>query len=167
MSNIGPHWPQLVREFICNVLEEITDPASPMFHKVKLRGHVFKFSPTLINKYYGFRDEVATEATLKLGDIIEELIGKALSVWPTKGNQPEPVPEGEVAGMLLRVYEEELLRVETEIQAKTVIASELKSKIHALKSRVPPAANGSTVNPVLVATTSANPPGDETSTFHV
>ncbi|GAA0141551.1 hypothetical protein LIER_02671 [Lithospermum erythrorhizon] len=72
-------------EFICNLSEEITDPASPMFHKVKLRGYVFKFSPTLINKHCEFRDEGATGATLKLGDIIEELIGKALTAWHTKG----------------------------------------------------------------------------------
>ncbi|GAA0165819.1 hypothetical protein LIER_40064 [Lithospermum erythrorhizon] len=65
--------------------EEITDPASPMFHKVKLEGHVFKFSSTLINKHYGFKDGGATGATLKLGDIIEDLTGKALKVWPAKG----------------------------------------------------------------------------------
>ncbi|GAA0164084.1 hypothetical protein LIER_19803 [Lithospermum erythrorhizon] len=59
MSNIGPHWPQLVTEFICNLSEEIVDPASSMFHKVKLRGH--------------------------LGDIISELTGKAITTWPTKG----------------------------------------------------------------------------------
>ncbi|GAA0179159.1 hypothetical protein LIER_42204 [Lithospermum erythrorhizon] len=55
-----------VREFVCNVSEEIVDPASFMFHKAKLRGHVFRFSPALINKHYGIRDEGITGATLKL-----------------------------------------------------------------------------------------------------
>ncbi|GAA0172277.1 hypothetical protein LIER_26130 [Lithospermum erythrorhizon] len=221
MFDIRSHWPQLIREFISDLSEEITDPTSPMFHKVKLRGHVFKFSPILINKHYGLRDEGATGATLKLGDIIEELIGKVLTAWPTKGqlqashmslsllitqhlnvlkkedelgedakpltisdklmkgkhvldvefneaNQTEPKPEGEVAGMLFKVYEEELLRVEYEIQTKIVLASEMKAKIHALKLRVPPAVNASTDHPVPVATTTTNPPtADKTSTSHV
>ncbi|GAA0149462.1 hypothetical protein LIER_08624 [Lithospermum erythrorhizon] len=257
-----------------------TRPTLIYFKKVvKLRGHVFKFNPTLINKHYGFRDEGATSATLKLADIIEELTGKALTAWPTKGqlqashlslkyvvlhkasianlvptsnntnvtealgimlyvmgtehvlnvgkiifdqivdhaktgaklkpigfpslicsllitqhptvlkkedglredtksliisdklmkgkhvlnvefneaDQPEPIPEGEAASILLKVYEEELLRVEYEIQAKTILASKLKSKIHALKSRVPPAVNASVDHLVPVATTSTNP----------
>ncbi|GAA0151660.1 hypothetical protein LIER_10336 [Lithospermum erythrorhizon] len=85
MSNIEPHWPQLIREFMCNVSEKIADSASSMFHKVKLRGHVFKFSHSLINKHYGVHDEGITGATLKLGDIVGELIRKAFTAWPSKG----------------------------------------------------------------------------------
>ncbi|GAA0165818.1 hypothetical protein LIER_40063 [Lithospermum erythrorhizon] len=58
-------------------------------------------------------------------------------------DQSEPVPGGEVAGLLLKVYEEELLRVEAEIQAKKVLASKLKAKISALRTRVPPTMNAS------------------------
>ncbi|GAA0163766.1 hypothetical protein LIER_19555 [Lithospermum erythrorhizon] len=63
LSEIGSHWPQLVREFVCNVFEEIVDLASSMFHK----------------------NEGITGATLKLRDIIRELTGKALTTWPSKG----------------------------------------------------------------------------------
>ncbi|GAA0154058.1 hypothetical protein LIER_12148 [Lithospermum erythrorhizon] len=52
-GNIRPHWPSFVREFIRNLSMDIADPSSPMFHKVKLRGHVFEFSPVLINRHYG------------------------------------------------------------------------------------------------------------------
>ncbi|GAA0142302.1 hypothetical protein LIER_03234 [Lithospermum erythrorhizon] len=34
---IGPYWPQLVREFVSNLSEEIADPTNSMFLKVKLR----------------------------------------------------------------------------------------------------------------------------------
>ncbi|GAA0140970.1 hypothetical protein LIER_02219 [Lithospermum erythrorhizon] len=237
--------------------------------------------PYIDQKHYGFRDVGATGATLKLSDIIEELTGKELTAWPTKGqlqashlslryaflhkasianlvptsnnknvsealgrmlflmgtehvlnvgkiifyqivddvktgaklkpigfpslicsllitqhpnilrkedglgedakpltisdklmkgkhvidvefnatDQPESIPEEEAASMLLRVYGEELLRVEAEIQAKNVLALELKDKIYALKSRVPPDVNAS-ANPVSVAITYANPPDD-------
>ncbi|GAA0186810.1 hypothetical protein LIER_34098 [Lithospermum erythrorhizon] len=56
-----------------------------MFHKVKLRGLVFDFSPVLINHYYGRQNEGITGSTLKLDDIIKTLTGGALSPWPTKG----------------------------------------------------------------------------------
>ncbi|GAA0156797.1 hypothetical protein LIER_14202 [Lithospermum erythrorhizon] len=32
IGDIGPHWPSLVREFICNLSEDIADPTNPMFH---------------------------------------------------------------------------------------------------------------------------------------
>ncbi|GAA0185953.1 hypothetical protein LIER_33241 [Lithospermum erythrorhizon] len=58
---------------------------SPMFHKVKLRGHMFSFSLALINKHYDMSNEEIIGETLKLGDIIGELIGNTLTTWPTKG----------------------------------------------------------------------------------
>ncbi|GAA0155192.1 hypothetical protein LIER_12974 [Lithospermum erythrorhizon] len=53
MGDIGPHWLSLVREFICNLSEDIADPSRPVFHKVKMKGFVFDFSPLLINRHYG------------------------------------------------------------------------------------------------------------------
>ncbi|GAA0141049.1 hypothetical protein LIER_02284 [Lithospermum erythrorhizon] len=50
----------------------------------------------------------------------------------------EPVPEGNAAALLLKVYEDELKLVEAEIQAKTVRASDLRAKIGALRVRVNP-----------------------------
>ncbi|GAA0180939.1 hypothetical protein LIER_30175 [Lithospermum erythrorhizon] len=87
-DEIGPHWPSLVREFICNLTEEIADPASVMFHKVKMRGHVFEFNPAVINRHYGRQNKGITSSTLKLADIIKTLTGNALSVWPIKGQLP-------------------------------------------------------------------------------
>ncbi|GAA0140410.1 hypothetical protein LIER_01765 [Lithospermum erythrorhizon] len=117
--------------------------------------------PTVLKQEDGFGEDA------KPLTISDKLIkGKhVLDVEFNEADQPELIPEGDAAVMLLKVYEEELLRVESEIQAKTVLASELKAKIHALKSRVPPAVNTSTDHPVPIATKSANPPaGNETST---
>ncbi|GAA0175309.1 hypothetical protein LIER_28502 [Lithospermum erythrorhizon] len=80
LANIGPHWPKIVREFMCNISADIADPDSPMFHQVKLRGRIFNFSPELINKNYGRTNEGITGATLKLADIVGELTGNALTV---------------------------------------------------------------------------------------
>ncbi|GAA0147552.1 serine protease [Lithospermum erythrorhizon] len=61
----------------------------------------------------------------------------------------EPVPEGNAAELLFKVYEDELKLAEAEIQAKTVRASELRTvraselrtKISALRARVNPSVN--------------------------
>ncbi|GAA0151914.1 hypothetical protein LIER_37382 [Lithospermum erythrorhizon] len=60
LTEIGVYWPQLLRKFVCNLSEEIVDPASSMSHKVKLQGHIFSFSPALINKHYGMNNEGIT-----------------------------------------------------------------------------------------------------------
>ncbi|GAA0156369.1 hypothetical protein LIER_13883 [Lithospermum erythrorhizon] len=85
VEDIGPHWSFIVREFICNLSKDIIDPSSPMFHKVKLRGLVFNFSPALINDHYGWKNDGITGSNLKLNDIIKTLTGGALIEWPTKG----------------------------------------------------------------------------------
>ncbi|GAA0140186.1 hypothetical protein LIER_35196 [Lithospermum erythrorhizon] len=85
VGDIGPHWPSIVREFICNLSEDIVDSSSSMFHKVKLMGHVFNFSPTLINKHYERQNDGVTGSTLKLNDIIKTLTGGVLTEWPIKG----------------------------------------------------------------------------------
>ncbi|GAA0144492.1 hypothetical protein LIER_24732 [Lithospermum erythrorhizon] len=85
VGDIGPYWPSLVREFICNLSEDIVDPSNSMFHKVKVKGLMFDFSPVLINHHYGRQNEGITRSTLKLADIIKILTGGALLTWPTKG----------------------------------------------------------------------------------
>ncbi|GAA0164446.1 hypothetical protein LIER_39785 [Lithospermum erythrorhizon] len=45
-----------------------------------------RFSFALIKKHYGTQNKGITRATLKHGNIIGELIGKALTTWPTKGS---------------------------------------------------------------------------------
>ncbi|GAA0151704.1 hypothetical protein LIER_10365 [Lithospermum erythrorhizon] len=57
LADIGPYWPKMVKEFVCNVSADIVDPDSPWI----------------------------TSATLKLADIVGELTGNALTTWTTKG----------------------------------------------------------------------------------
>ncbi|GAA0155666.1 hypothetical protein LIER_13348 [Lithospermum erythrorhizon] len=53
----------------------------------------------------------------------------------------DPVPEGNAAELLIKVYEDKLKVVEAEIQAKSVRASDLRAKISALRVRVTPSVN--------------------------
>ncbi|GAA0171618.1 hypothetical protein LIER_25606 [Lithospermum erythrorhizon] len=150
-GDIGPHWPSIVREFICSLSEDITDPSSPMFHKVKLKRQVFEFSPIRINMHYERGNEGITGSTVKLSDIIKTLIGNALSAWPTKGQL-------QASSLSLRV-------------------AELQAKIQALKTTLPPVVNDSVPTddvepdaiPLTVNDPASNAVGDpdETSPSHV
>ncbi|GAA0145918.1 hypothetical protein LIER_05992 [Lithospermum erythrorhizon] len=53
VKTVGPYYPTLVREFICNMIEEIDDPKSPNFQKVTLRNCTIEFSPSIIDAYLG------------------------------------------------------------------------------------------------------------------
>lgn len=53
-SNVGPFYPQLIREFIViNLPSEFNDPSSPDYQIVHIRGSVFKIAPAIINDFLG------------------------------------------------------------------------------------------------------------------
>ncbi|GAA0185556.1 oxidoreductase [Lithospermum erythrorhizon] len=45
VQTVGPYYSNLVREFICNMTEDIDDPVSPNFQKITLRNFTFDFLP--------------------------------------------------------------------------------------------------------------------------
>ncbi|GAA0170494.1 hypothetical protein LIER_24739 [Lithospermum erythrorhizon] len=47
----------IVRGFVCNISNDIADPDSPLFQKIKIIGHIFNFNPELINEHYGSKNE--------------------------------------------------------------------------------------------------------------
>ncbi|GAA0174884.1 hypothetical protein LIER_28175 [Lithospermum erythrorhizon] len=164
LSDIGPHWPQLVKEFVCNVSEEIADPASSMFHKLgdivrELTGKAFTVCPS--------KGQLQASAcsSLSKGDSLGEdaksltisdklMKGKhVIDVEFNAADHTEPVLEGEAAEILIKAYEEEKLRLEAKIQVKKVRVSELQEKIQALKTYVPPTINDPTVTLYSIPTT--------------
>ncbi|GAA0179376.1 hypothetical protein LIER_29964 [Lithospermum erythrorhizon] len=74
----------MVREFVCNLPEDLDDPDSTLFHKVKMRGLSFNFRLSLISQYYGITNIGITGASLKLADIVGELTGNVITEWPAK-----------------------------------------------------------------------------------
>ncbi|GAA0160499.1 hypothetical protein LIER_17042 [Lithospermum erythrorhizon] len=156
VGDIGPHWPSIVRQ-------DIVNPSSFIFHKVKLRGHMFNFSPALINKHYGRQNAGVTGSTLKLNDIIKTLTGaedglgedaKPLTIIDklmsgkrvvdveVKGpGQSAAVLAGEAAALLIKAYEEEQKILEADIRLNKNRVAKLKAKIQSLQTTVPPAVN--------------------------
>ncbi|GAA0155176.1 hypothetical protein LIER_12961 [Lithospermum erythrorhizon] len=84
VENVGPYWPKLVREFICNLPRDVNDPKSNNYHKVTLRNFLFNFSPDLINKAYGRTNEGDTRDCLFLSDIVSTLTAGSVTIWPPK-----------------------------------------------------------------------------------
>ncbi|XP_050946542.1 uncharacterized protein LOC127151164 [Cucumis melo] len=53
ISNAGPFYPHLIREFIVNLPDEFNDPSSPDYHTVHVRGFKFVVFPVVINGFLG------------------------------------------------------------------------------------------------------------------
>ena len=53
ISDVGPFYSQLIREFIVNLLVDFNDPSSPDYQIVHIRGLKFTISPTVINGFLG------------------------------------------------------------------------------------------------------------------
>ncbi|GAA0163122.1 hypothetical protein LIER_19071 [Lithospermum erythrorhizon] len=135
VGDIGPHWPSIIREFICNLSEDIVDPSSSMFHKVKLRGHVFNFNPGLINKHYRRQNDGVIGSTLKLNDIIKTLTSNVLTEWPIKGQL-----QASVLYLKYAVMHNVAIANWSQLPAIQIVV-ELKAKIQALQTTVPPTVN--------------------------
>ncbi|GAA0163473.1 hypothetical protein LIER_43647 [Lithospermum erythrorhizon] len=88
VNNVGPHWPKLVREFICNLPRDVDDPESDNYHKVTLRNLVFNFSPDLINQAYGRTNVGDTGDKMLLSDIVSTLTAGAVTIWPPRTQLP-------------------------------------------------------------------------------
>ncbi|GAA0171687.1 hypothetical protein LIER_41202 [Lithospermum erythrorhizon] len=84
VNNVGPHWPKLVREFICNLPRDVDDAESDNYHKVTLRNLVFNFSPDLINQAYGRTNVDDTGDNLLLSDIVSTLTAGSVTTWPPR-----------------------------------------------------------------------------------
>ncbi|KAA0066741.1 uncharacterized protein E5676_scaffold384G00730 [Cucumis melo var. makuwa] len=49
ISNVGPFYPQLIKEFIVNLPDKFNDPSSADYQTVHIRGFKFVISPAVIN----------------------------------------------------------------------------------------------------------------------
>ncbi|GAA0167688.1 hypothetical protein LIER_22563 [Lithospermum erythrorhizon] len=129
VENVGPYWPKLVHEFICNLPRDVDDPESNNYHKVTLRNFVFNFSPDLINKAYGRTNEGNTGDSFLLSDIVSTLTAGSVTNWPPKS----PLASSKLSVNLLRAQHPVVLaetNEETIIPKSFTISHKLKSGTH-------------------------------------
>ncbi|XP_050884897.1 uncharacterized protein LOC127088024 [Lathyrus oleraceus] len=78
----------LVKEFIVNIPEDISDKNSKEFYKVYVRGKCITLSPTVINNFLGRNNEGAGELEVTDNQVCREITAKQVKVWPFKKHLP-------------------------------------------------------------------------------
>ncbi|KAI5415039.1 hypothetical protein KIW84_040483 [Lathyrus oleraceus] len=84
MSSIGLFYHKLVKELIVNLPKRFNHACNSAFRKVRVHGHYFEFSPSIINEYLG-RGRLLTDDHISLmKKIDQEIIGNVHDDWPAK-----------------------------------------------------------------------------------
>ncbi|XP_050876655.1 uncharacterized protein LOC127080377 [Lathyrus oleraceus] len=78
----------LVKEFIVNIPEDISDKNNKEFCKVFVRGKCITFSPIVINKFLGRKNEGAGELEVTDNQVCREITARQVKVWPVKKHLP-------------------------------------------------------------------------------
>ena len=87
ITKVKPVMKNVIFEFYANVVAKIDDPASKVFHKVYVRGHLFDFSPIVINEFFeSHRPVVEFEADYDV--IIVKLTANVQCKWPAAKSFP-------------------------------------------------------------------------------
>ncbi|TYK27067.1 uncharacterized protein E5676_scaffold95G00660 [Cucumis melo var. makuwa] len=86
ISNVGPFYPQLIREFIVNLPDEFNDPSSADYQTVHIRGFKFVISPTVINGFLENTVDFDCSPSCPITEVLATVLsGGTLSTWPVNG----------------------------------------------------------------------------------
>ncbi|TYK30410.1 uncharacterized protein E5676_scaffold349G00120 [Cucumis melo var. makuwa] len=86
ISNAGPFYPHLIREFIVNLPDEFNDPSSPDYHTVHVRGFKFVVFPVVINGFLGNVVDIDYSPSSPSSNVLASVLsGGTLSMWPVNG----------------------------------------------------------------------------------
>ncbi|XP_050941306.1 uncharacterized protein LOC127149565 [Cucumis melo] len=82
----GPFYPQLIREFVVNLPNELNDPSSPDYQTIRIWGFKFVISPIVINGFLGNVIDVDCSPSSPSTDILASVLSSGtLSTWPVNG----------------------------------------------------------------------------------
>lgn len=84
VTNIGPCYEKLVKEFIVNIIIECNFEESKEYRKVYVRAKCVKFSPSIINEYLGKRTSVGSYKVPNIAKIAKEITGGQVKQLPKK-----------------------------------------------------------------------------------
>ncbi|XP_057790983.1 uncharacterized protein LOC131008101 [Salvia miltiorrhiza] len=82
--NVFPYDAEIVREFYVNLMTEAFDPKSVKYGKVFVRGKVFDFSPSAINKACYTANTNTADVEVDDDEMTRELTGGKLKAWTSK-----------------------------------------------------------------------------------
>uniref|UniRef100_A0A9I9E771 Putative plant transposon protein domain-containing protein n=1 Tax=Cucumis melo TaxID=3656 RepID=A0A9I9E771_CUCME len=86
ISNVGPFYPQLIREFIVNLPDDFNDLSSADYQTVHIRGFKFVISPAVINGFLGNTVDIDCSPSCPTTEVLANVLsGGTLSTWPVNG----------------------------------------------------------------------------------
>ncbi|WJX67698.1 hypothetical protein P8452_52144 [Trifolium repens] len=88
VSGIGDCYEKLVKEFLVNIPEDCDNPLSKEHHKVYVRGKCVIFSPAIINKYLGNKEDGYAEMEVTNNQVCKTITANQVKVWPSRGKVP-------------------------------------------------------------------------------
>ncbi|KAK2352930.1 hypothetical protein QL285_090623 [Trifolium repens] len=88
VSGIGDCYEKLVKEFLVNIPEDCDNPLSKEHHKVYVRGKCVHFSPAIINKFLGNKEDGYAELEVTNTQVCKTITANQVKVWPLKGKVP-------------------------------------------------------------------------------
>ncbi|KAK2381226.1 hypothetical protein QL285_068849 [Trifolium repens] len=88
VSGIGECYEKLVKEFLVNIPEDCDNPLSKEHHKVYVRGKCVHFSPAIINKFLGNKEDGYAELEATNNQVCKTITANQVKVWPLKGKVP-------------------------------------------------------------------------------
>ncbi|KAK2382260.1 hypothetical protein QL285_069808 [Trifolium repens] len=88
VSGLGKCYEKLVKEFIVNIGENCDNRLSKEFHQVFVRGKCVEFSPAVINRFLGRREDGYSEFEPTNNQVCKTITANQVKMWPLKGKVP-------------------------------------------------------------------------------
>ncbi|KAK2409485.1 hypothetical protein QL285_044906 [Trifolium repens] len=88
MCGLGKCYEKLVKEFIVNIGEDCDNRLSKEFHRVFVRGKCVEFSPAVINRFLGRREDDYSGFEPTNNQVCKTITANQVKVWPLKGKVP-------------------------------------------------------------------------------
>ncbi|XP_050946529.1 uncharacterized protein LOC103496380 [Cucumis melo] len=86
ISNVGPLYPQLIRELIVNLPDVFNNPSSADYQTVHIKGFKFVISPAVINGFLGNTIDIDCSPSCPTTEVLATVLsGGTLSTWPVNG----------------------------------------------------------------------------------
>ncbi|KAK2436585.1 hypothetical protein QL285_021571 [Trifolium repens] len=88
VTGIGECYEKLVKEFLVNIPEDCDNPLSKEHHKVYVRDKCVIFSPAIINKALGNKEDGYAEMEVTNNHVCKTLTANQVKIWPSRGKVP-------------------------------------------------------------------------------
>ncbi|KAK2449275.1 hypothetical protein QL285_008484 [Trifolium repens] len=88
VTGMGECYEKFVKEFLVNIPEDCDNPLSKKHHKVYVRGKCVNFSPAIINKALGNKEDGYVEMKVTNNQVCKTITANQVKIWPSRGKVP-------------------------------------------------------------------------------